>query len=277
MSQGTLSVGNLTFPAFRGTMNGAFDALKTSNSGTSAPGGAAAGMMWLDTSTGTRPILKMSDGSDWINVENFDTNANRNYKGTVLAGSGGTGAPSIAFENDPDTGWYSKSANSVALAVGGVDAQVVASTGVHTFASGISFGNETLATYDEGTFTAALSCGTGSVTLSESTLRYIKIGNQVTITGRITVNTISTPTGGLTITGLPFTVFNAVQNLSPGVMLPKSWAAGLTTNLIPRAIINTTTATVYRQAATGGYVTTSVADLLANSCDFDINLTYFTV
>ena len=148
--------------------------------------------------------------------------------------------------------------------------------GLATFSAGISLGNETFAAYDEGSFTAAISTGGGSVSLTESTLKYIKKGNEVTITGRLTVNA-TTGTGNMTITGLPFTVFNAISNLTAGSMLPKGWAVGLVSNLIPRPILNTTTAIVYVQAATGGYVTTNVANLLAAACDFDILLVYFTV
>ena len=36
-------------------------------------------------------------------------------------------------------------------------------------------------------------------------MRYTKIGREVFIGGRITVDSVSSPSGGLTITGLPFT------------------------------------------------------------------------
>lgn len=151
------------------------------------------------------------------------------------------------------------------------------STDTPTFA-GISLGNETLSTYDEGSFTAALLCGTsGSASLSEATLKYIKIGNKVTITGRLTVSTISSPSGSLRITGLPFTVFNSSSNQGSGSIVPTAWAAGLTTAMALVAFPNTTTALVYVGAATGGMTTTNVANLLANSCDMAIELTYFTV
>ncbi len=151
------------------------------------------------------------------------------------------------------------------------------STDTPTFA-GIVLGNETLATYDEGSFTASLTCGTsGSASLTEATLKYIKIGNKVTVTGRLTVNTISSPVGTLRISGLPFTVFNSSSNQGAGSIVPTGWAAGLTTAMGIIAFPNTTQALIYIGAATGGMTSTNVANLLANSCDMAVYLTYFTV
>ena len=151
-------------------------------------------------------------------------------------------------------------------------------TGIQTFSNGIIFANETLSTYDEGSFTASLTCGTsGSASLTDATLKYIKIGNQVTITGRLTVNTISSPAGTLRISGLPFTVFNSSPNQGAGSIVPTNWAVGLTTAMGIISFPNTTQALLYIRAATTGMTTTNVANLLANSCDMAVYLTYFTV
>jgi hypothetical protein len=66
----------------------------------------------------------------------------------------------------------------------------------------------TLATtsYDEGTWEATMLCTSGTITLHEAirTLAYVKIGKVVTITGNLYASAISSPSGALTITGLPF-------------------------------------------------------------------------
>ena len=63
--------------------------------------------------------------------------------------------------------------------------------------------------YEEGTFTAALTCGTsGTITLSLPTLSYTKIGNLVNVRGMVQVTSVVSPLGGLDLTGLPFAVAN---------------------------------------------------------------------
>jgi hypothetical protein len=62
----------------------------------------------------------------------------------------------------------------------------------------------TLDDYEEGTWTAAVVPASGSVTMGNSTCRYVKIGNVVTVNGFITISAASSPSGGVTITGLPF-------------------------------------------------------------------------
>ena len=68
----------------------------------------------------------------------------------------------------------------------------------------------TLDDYEEGTFAVTLTCGTGTITINTSfdTLSYVKIGSLFTLQGYITVSAIDTPTGALTINGMPFTSAN---------------------------------------------------------------------
>ena len=69
----------------------------------------------------------------------------------------------------------------------------------------------TLDDYEEGTATITLTAATGSIALlgGYDTLRYTKVGRLVTISGRLYVNSVSSPTGTLTLTGLPFTSSSA--------------------------------------------------------------------
>ena len=88
--------------------------------------------------------------------------------------------------------------------------RMAASTG------GIQFNGDTAAAnalddYEEGTFTATLTPSTsGTITLSDSTSTYTKIGNQVTVKSKLVVSSVATPIGTITeIGGLPFTIQNS--------------------------------------------------------------------
>ena len=78
---------------------------------------------------------------------------------------------------------------------------------------GITFNGDTAAAnalddYEEGTHTVTATCSTsGSITLNSTNNKftYTKIGNLVTITGRLDVSAISSPNGDLSFS-LPFTV-----------------------------------------------------------------------
>jgi hypothetical protein len=81
----------------------------------------------------------------------------------------------------------------------GIDFSATAGTGT----------SELFADYEEGTFTATLTTTTGSVTLAAATdlCSYTKVGRQVTVTGLIIVNSVSSPTGGVSL-NLPFAIGN---------------------------------------------------------------------
>jgi hypothetical protein len=77
---------------------------------------------------------------------------------------------------------------------------------------GISFNGDTatanaLDDYEEGNYTATITCASGSIALYSSydTLAYTKIGRKVHVQGKLTVNSVSSPSGATTI-NLPFTI-----------------------------------------------------------------------
>ena len=85
--------------------------------------------------------------------------------------------------------------------------------------SGAGSANTVLDDYEEGTFTmtmTASSSGTIALTSSIDSLRYTKIGNLVTIHGRIRVESVSSPAGGLQIGGLPFASIASNSNSQDG-------------------------------------------------------------
>ncbi len=75
----------------------------------------------------------------------------------------------------------------------------------------------TLDDYEEGTYTPTVATTGGSITLNASynTLSYVKVGQLVTITGRLRVSAISSPTGTLTFT-LPFNTAAGTQESARG-------------------------------------------------------------
>ena len=64
----------------------------------------------------------------------------------------------------------------------------------------------TLTDYEEGSWTATMGTGGGSITLdgSKDLLNYTKIGCLCHVSGRIKVSSISSPSGEISIAGLPF-------------------------------------------------------------------------
>lgn len=76
-----------------------------------------------------------------------------------------------------------------------------------TFANGISFGDETLSVYDQGTWTPAITGSTGNPTLTYTlqTGQYTRIGNLVFYNFVVTVNVISVAGSGDVRISIPFT------------------------------------------------------------------------
>ena len=76
MAQHDMNIANQSFPSFRTDLNNALSAINTMQSGTSRPSGAAAGTLWLDTTSASSPTIKFFDGSDDISFATVDYTAN---------------------------------------------------------------------------------------------------------------------------------------------------------------------------------------------------------
>jgi len=70
----------------------------------------------------------------------------------------------------------------------------------------LSSNPNTLDRYEEGSVTVTATVSTGTITLSANTLNYTKIGNVVHVNGTLVVSAVSSPTGVLIISGLPYTL-----------------------------------------------------------------------
>ena len=84
-----------------------------------------------------------------------------------------------------------------------------------TLQGGIKFNGDTAAAnalddYEEGTWTPAITMGSGTATLTATTGRYTKIGRMVTASIDAHVASVSTPSGSCTV-NLPFTTNSVVR------------------------------------------------------------------
>jgi len=131
----------------------------------------------------------------------------------------------------------------------------------------------TLDDYEEGTFTATLTCTTsGTITLGYNTLYYTKIGRQITILGYLSVNSVSSPVGNVQLNGLPFTVLGG--NIARPVLNIRAdgLTTGATTSIIGELSENTTAGTIFKYSA--GSVAALAGNVQAGS-NLVLSATYF--
>ena len=119
-------IDNSTGANVRADINSVLQAILTNNSSSSAPSTTAAYMWWADTTNGVLKI-RNSSNNDWVELLQLD--------GTLTLEDGSVSAPALAFRDDLDTGIYSPSANTIAIATGGVE-RLQLSTGGFIFNDG---------------------------------------------------------------------------------------------------------------------------------------------
>ena len=119
-------IDNSTGANVRADINNVLQAILTNNSSSSAPSTTAAYMWWADTTNGVLKIRNSSDNA-WVELLQLD--------GTLTLEDGSVSAPALAFRDDLDTGIYSPSANTIAIATGGVE-RLQLSTGGFIFNEG---------------------------------------------------------------------------------------------------------------------------------------------
>ena len=158
-----------------------------------------------------------------------------------------------------------------------------ANGGILQLSSGITFPAtpvaatdvNTLDDYEEGTWTAAFVVGTGSITISPSfnTGRYTKVGRLVTVNLHARFSSVSSPSGGLAISGLPFVSDTNAQCRNSGTcaaIAVTSLATPMTAYLNNNE--NTMTLTGF-VAATGGYA--DAGTYINASSELYITVTYY--
>ena len=142
MSQVTnYNVENAAGNVVRQDINNIFDAIRTSNSGSSDPSNPVKFMLYGDSSD---DILKVYDGSAFKNIGDVGEDnlgllpkSGGTMTGVILADdASGASTPAIAFDGDADTGIYRKSANTLAFSTAGTERTFIDSSGVTIQAQG---------------------------------------------------------------------------------------------------------------------------------------------
>ena len=132
--------------------------------------------------------------------------------------------------------------------------------------------------YERRTFTPTLTPDSGTVTVNPSNdkLNYVRVGNLVSITGKIRISAISTPTGHLKLSNLPYPIgFYADEaDIPAGVVLGINLTANLYGKLaIAGNIPGNTDLVIYRaDGGTQGMLSTS----LTATSQFTFNISYMT-
>lgn len=130
-----------------------------------------------------------------------------------------------------------------------------------------------IASYSEGTFTPTLTAQTsGTVTLSVASGKWVKQGNQVSITMYLALSATSAPLGEIRAGGLPFTNANNNYNFNPCYI--RANGTGATTGSLQGYSPKNTTFIVVETLTAG--TATSIAALLTSSTELMISMTYFT-
>jgi len=134
----------------------------------------------------------------------------------------------------------------------------------------------TIDDYEEGTWTVVWSCSTsGAITplAGTTTGAYTKIGRQVSISGGFNVDSVSSPTGTLTLRGLPFTSVDENSCKTAVAIYPYNLQTSAATSMVGDLANNSAYIRVSHFAA--GVRTSSADDIKAGS-QIVINATYFT-
>lgn len=177
--------------------------------------------------------------------------------------------------------------NTVLSAAPTLSGNVTLSTGnlvIGTDGKGIDFSatagtgtSELLTDYEEGTWTYDFTATTGTITKSAVYLTglYTKIGRQVTVTGFLAVTSVSSPTGTLTLTGLPFSISSVSDraNFVGNGIFGSALAAGSVSPLMVSGSAGNSSLTISK------FVTGSAASLAGDvvaDTRFQISFSYFT-
>ena len=131
--------------------------------------------------------------------------------------------------------------------------------------------------YESGSLTATLTpSGSGTITVDSSTntLRYVKVGNLVSVTGKIAVSAVSSPVGSYVYLNLPFTVGSATGNRTAGTVLISAAASNVNTYgvFVPNA---GSTAYICSTDGTSLGAGTTGQDFSGNE-ELHINITYLS-
>jgi hypothetical protein len=132
-------------------------------------------------------------------------------------------------------------------------------------------GGTTISNYEEGTWTPAFTLGSGSCTYATQAGTYTRIGRQVTLCGFIALASVTTPSGTLSISGLPFsTPSNDAYRSSPAFAIDH--LVGLNVDQVAGEMLNSGIG-VYRASTVD--LVNDLAGYLDNDTNIRFSVTYF--
>jgi hypothetical protein len=133
--------------------------------------------------------------------------------------------------------------------------------------------SELFADYEEGNYTATITPSTsGTVTLNDSTLTYVKVGALVTVTGYISVAVATAALGYFSI-NLPFAVASTgVSTRSSPVIVPDAALSTNINNFVGIALNGASAVRIYLGNATS--LSAASAQQLINGGGMHISFTY---
>ena len=170
MSQADLNVANQSGAAFRADLNTQLLALGTLQSGASEPGTTYAYMLWADSANG---LLKQRNAANngWVSLGSLVTTnlgmlpiAGGTMTGALGVTAGTVSAPGVFFSGDTNTGLYSPSADTLALATAGTNRLHITSAGLVGIGTTAPTG-----TLEVGAVTGAVTAGDLLVTTGSTT------------------------------------------------------------------------------------------------------------
>jgi len=210
----------------------------------------------------------------------------------ILNGTDNSATTPAVTGTDTDTGVYYPAANQVAIATSGTQAMLAnASQGVQfanaigvgattptTSGAGITFpatqsassDANTLDDYEEGSWTPTLSFSSGSILYQDRVGQYTKVGNLVTVSFWVRVGTTSSPSGVLSISGLPFNS-NGTQS-RPAVLFRARSLSGVTG--VIGAWLGTSSSSLTVEIQNNGSGSDLNANTLVNNSELDAFFSY---
>ena len=227
-------------------------------------------------------VTAVYDGTNFQGTSQLATSGGRPLvpssltDGGVLLGSGTGEITAMAVLTDSQMIVGNGSTDPVAESGATLRASIgVGTSDTPTFA-GVNLGDEAMDHYDEGTWTPSIASETGSI--SAFTLRegvYVRIGEWVNCTGTIDVNTVSTPGGNLTFSGIPFTLPNDDGNQGAFVCNANGWSGLGTASMHGVQTKNATTGIIGKAGDSGSI--NDVAGDLQNGCGLHFTLGFSLV